>query len=160
DGVGKAAPQAKLISATPVTAGCRMIKSNAELELMRLASKVTLTAYQAVDQSLKDGMTHRDVGHLVEAAHDELGVVGQSVVEVGEFAAFPHGSVKAQVIREGVPILIDGGCKAEGYDSDLTRMMVVGKAPQKAKMVFEIVHKAQSTALATARPGLECGAVD
>jgi Xaa-Pro dipeptidase len=81
-------------------------------------------------------------------------------VEVGEFAAFPHGSVKAQVIREGVPILIDGGCKAEGYDSDITRMMVVGKAPQKAKMVFEIVHKAQSTALATARPGLECGVVD
>src|SRR5215469_13270070 len=160
DGVGKAAPQAKLISATPVTAGCRMIKSNAELELMRLASKVTLTAYQAVYQSLKDGMTHRDVAHLVEAAHAQLGFAGECLVEVGEFAAFPHGSLKAQVIREGVPILIDGGCKVEGYDSDITRMMVVGKPPDKAKKVFAIVHKAQSTALATARPGLECGAVD
>jgi Xaa-Pro aminopeptidase len=160
DGVGKAAPQAKLTSATAVTAGCRMIKSNAELDLMRLASKVTLTAYQAVHQSLKDGMTHRDVAHLVEAAHTQLGFDGECLVEVGEFAAFPHGSVKAQVIREGAPILIDGGCKVEGYDSDITRMMVVGKAPDKAKKVFEIVHKAQSTALATARPGLECGAVD
>jgi Xaa-Pro dipeptidase len=160
DGVGKAAPQARLTSATPVTAGCRMIKSNAELDLMRLASKVTLTAYQAVYQSLKDGMTHRDVAHLVEAAHAQLGFEGECLVEVGEFAAFPHGSVKAQVIREGTPILIDGGCKVEGYDSDITRMMVVGQPPDKAKKVFEIVHKAQSTALATARPGLECGAVD
>jgi Xaa-Pro dipeptidase len=160
DGVGKASPQAKLTSATPVTAGCRMIKSNTELDLMRLASKVTLTAYQAVYQALKDGMTHRDVAHLVEAAHAQLGFEGECLVEVGEFAAFPHGSVKPQVIREGVPILIDGGCKVEGYDSDITRMMVVGKAPEKAKKVFDIVHKAQSTALATARPGLECGAVD
>ena len=160
DGVGKAAPQARLISATPVTAGCRMIKSIAELDLMRLASKVTLTAYQAVYQSLKDGMTHRDVAHLVEAAHAQLGFAGECLVEVGEFAAFPHGSLKAQVIREGTPILIDGGCKVEGYDSDITRMMVVGKPPDKAKKVFAIVHKAQSTALATARPGLECGAVD
>src|SRR6201987_487549 len=94
DGVGKASPQAKLTSATPVTAGCRMIKSNTELDLMRLASKVTLTAYQAVYQSLKDGMTHRDVAHLVEAAHAQRGFEGECLVEVGEFAAFPHGSVK------------------------------------------------------------------
>jgi len=160
EGVGKAAPQAKLVSATPVTVGCRSIKSTTELDLMRLASKVTLTAYEAVYRSLKDGMTHRDVAHLVEAAHAQLGFEGDCLVEVGEFAAFPHGSEKAQVIREGLPILIDGGCKVEGYDSDITRMMVAGKAPEKAKKVFDIVHKAQTTAVATARPGLECGAVD
>ena len=158
--VGKASPQTKLISATPVTAGCRMIKSPAELALMRLASKVTLTAYQAVYQALRDGMTHLEVGNLVEAAHEKLGFEGGSLVEVGEYAAFPHGSVQPQVIREGVPILIDGGCKVEGYESDITRMLMLGKPEDKAKKVFEIVHRAQSAALATARPGLECGAVD
>src|ERR1700745_674475 len=60
EGVGKASPQTHLVSATPVTAGCRMIKSRSELDLMRLASNVTLTAYKAVYESLKDGMTHRD----------------------------------------------------------------------------------------------------
>jgi Xaa-Pro dipeptidase len=160
EGVGKAAPQVKLLTATPVTAGCRMIKSKAELDLMRLASKVTLTAYEAVYQALKDAMTQVEVGALVEAAHNQLGFAGDALVEVGEYAAFPHGSVQSQVIREGVPVLIDGGCKVEGYQSDITRMLLLGKPPDKVKKVFEIVHRAQSAALATARPGLECGAVD
>jgi Xaa-Pro dipeptidase len=160
EGVEKAAPQAKLVSATPVTAGCRMIKSTAELELMRLASKVTLTAYEAVYRSLRDGMTQVEVAHLVGAAHDKLGFPGDALVEIGESAAFPHGSVQPQVIREGVPILVDGGCKVEGYQSDITRMLVISSAPEKVKKVFEIVHRAQSAALAAARPGVECGSVD
>jgi Xaa-Pro dipeptidase len=160
EGVAQAAPQARLISAAPVTAGCRMIKSRAELELMRLASKVTLTAYQAVYRSLRDGMTQFEVGRLVEAAHDKLGFAGDALVEVGEYSAFPHGSVQPQVIREGIPVLIDGGCKVEGYESDITRMFVIGKPPDKLKHVFEVVQRAQSAALAAARPGVECGAVD
>jgi Xaa-Pro dipeptidase len=160
DGLSKAAPQAAWVSATPVTAGCRMIKSEHEVALMRLASNVTLAAYRAVYQSLDEGMTHREVGQLVETAHEKLGFEGDALVEIGEFAAFPHGSVQPQIVREGVPILIDGGCKVEGYDSDITRMMILGKPNDKMKQVFEIVHRAQSTALVTARPGLECGAVD
>jgi len=160
DGLSKAAPQAAWVSATPVTAGCRMIKSEHEVALMRLASNVTLAAYRAVYQSLDEGMTHREVGQLVETAHEKLGFEGDALVEIGEFAAFPHGSVQPQIVREGVPILIDGGCKVEGYDSDITRMMILGKPTDKMKQVFEIVHRAQSTALVTARPGLECGAVD
>ena len=160
DGVEKAAPQARLVSATPVTAGCRMIKSDPELALMRLASQVTLTAYEAVYRSLQDGMTQHDVSHLLEAAHNQLGFEGDAMVEVGEYAAFPHGSVEPQVIRAGTPVLVDGGCRVEGYHSDITRMLVVGKPPDTVKRVFEIVHRAQSAALAAVRPGVECGAVD
>ena len=160
EGIGKAAPQVALVSATPVTAGCRMIKSEHEVALMRLASKVTLTAYVAVHQSLREGMTQNDVGALVEVAHKQLGFDGDALVEIGENAAFPHGSVQAQLVREGVPILMDGGCKVEGYESDITRMMMLGKPSEKMKTVFEIVHQAQSAALAAAHPGLECGAVD
>ena len=64
------------------------------------------------------------------------------------------------MIREGVPVLVDGGCRVEGYQSDITRMFVLGSAPDKMKKVFDIVHKAQTAALAAARPGVECGAVD
>src|SRR5207302_10846780 len=62
--------------------------------------------------------------------------------------------------REGTIVLIDGGCKVEGYASDITRTFVLGKASDKMKQVFEIVHRAQSAALAAAKPGGECGAVD
>jgi Xaa-Pro dipeptidase len=57
-------------------------------------------------------------------------------------------------------VLIDGGCSVEGYASDITRTFVLGKASDKMKKMFEIVHRAQSTALATAKPGTEAGSVD
>jgi Xaa-Pro dipeptidase len=160
DGLAKAAPGAHFVSATPVTAGCRMTKSPHELDLMRLANQVTLAAYEAVYHSLREGMTQYDVANLVESAHDRLGFAGDALVEVGEFSAFPHGSTQSQTIREGVPVLIDGGCRVEGYESDITRMMILGKPTDKMKQVFEIVHRAQSAALAAARPGAECGTVD
>ena len=164
DNLRKAAPSATFTSATPVTAGCRMIKSRHEIELMRLAAKVTLAAYEATYRSLKVGMTQRDVEEMLEAAHRKLGFEGGAEVQVGEFSAFPHGSVASQEIREGTIVMIDGGCSVEGYQSDITRTFVLGKAPDKTKdkmkQVFDAVHGAQSAALAAAKPGVEAGSVD
>lgn len=160
DNIRKAASGATFSSATPVTAGCRMIKSRHEIELMRLAAKVTLAAYEATYRSLKVGMTQHDVANLVESAHTQLGFEGGAEVQVGEYSAFPHGSVTPQVIKEGTIVMMDGGCSAEGYQSDITRTYVLGKANDKMKQVFDIVHRAQSAALAAARPGAEAGSVD
>lgn len=164
DGIAKAAPQLTLASATPVTAGCRMIKSAHEIALMRLAAQVTLTAYEAVYHSLRDGMTQQQVEDLIAAAYGQLGFPGEASVEVDEYTAYPHGSTTPQVIREGSIVMIDDGCTVEGYQSDITRTFVLGKVPgrtgDKMKKVFDIVYRAQAAALATAHPGIECGAVD
>jgi Xaa-Pro dipeptidase len=160
DGIGQAAPSAAITSATQVTAGCRMIKSPSEIALMRLANSVTLQAYEAAWKSLREGMTQRDFGGLVSAAHQKLGFPGSASVQVGEYSALPHGSVTQQVIREGTILLIDGGCSVEGYKSDISRTFVLGKPTDKMKRVFDIVHQAQSAALAAARPGVACEAVD
>ncbi len=160
DGIGKASPAAKIVSATPVTAGCRMIKSPAEIALMRLASQVTLAAYEAGWRSLAPGMTQNQARSLIEAAFQQLGFTGDVSVQVGEYSALPHGSRTPQVIREGQMILIDDGCTVEGYASDISRSFVLGKASDKAKKVFEIVHQAQAAALKAARPGLPAGQVD
>ena len=164
DGIAKAAPQATLTSATPVTAGCRMIKSAHEIALMRLACQVTLAAYEAVYHALREGMTQHDAGDLIAAAYKQLGFSGDASVQVGEYSALPHGSRTPQVIREGSIVMIDDGCDVEGYQSDITRTLVLGKASQEVRVkmnnVFDIVHRAQAAALAAARPGVECGAVD
>lgn len=160
DNIRKAAASGSFASATPVTAGCRMIKSAHEIDLMRLAAKVTLAAYEATYRSMKAGMTQKDVEGLIEAAHHQLGFEGGADVQVGEYSAFPHGSVAPQEILEGTIVMIDGGCMVEGYASDITRTFVLGKASDKMKQVFEIVHRAQSAALAAARPGVEAGSVD
>jgi Xaa-Pro dipeptidase len=160
DGIAKAAPQATITSATPVTAGCRMVKSSHEIALMRLASLVTLAVYEAVYLALHEGMTQHDVSDLIEKAYARMGFPGEASVMVGEYTAFPHGSTTSQVIRKGSIIMIDDGCTVEGYQSDITRTFVLGRATDKMKQVFDIVHRAQSAALAAAKPGAECGSVD
>jgi Xaa-Pro dipeptidase len=160
DNLRKAVPSATFTSATPITAGCRMIKSRHEIDLMRLAAKVTLSAYEATYQSMKVGMTQHDVEEMLEAAHRQQGFEGGADVQVGEYSSFPHGSVQPQKIQEGTIVMIDGGCSVQGYQSDITRTFVLGKARPKMKQVFEIVHRAQSAALAGAKPGAEAGSVD
>ncbi len=159
-GLAAAAPTLSIESATPVSAGCRGVKDAHEIELMRLASKVTLRAYEAAYRSLREGMTQNDFGELVRTAHARLGFDGEASVQVGEYSALPHGSITPQVIREGTILLIDGGCSVEGYQSDISRTFVLGKATDRMKQVFEIERRAQDAALAAARPGVECQAVD
>ena len=160
DGVARAARNVKVVSGTPVTAGCRMIKDAHELELMRLASTVTLKAYEAAYKGLADGMTQDDFARLVAAAHSRLGFEGGAGVQVGPYSALPHGSIAPQTIKEGTILLIDGGCNIAGYQSDLSRTFVLGKPTDKMKRVFEIERKAQDAALAAAKPGVPCEAVD
>ena len=158
--VATAAPAIRITSGTPVTAGCRTVKDPHELALMRLASQVTLKAYEAAWKALADGMTQNEFADLVAKAHSQLGFTGGAGVQVGEYSALPHGSVQPQVIREGTILLIDGGCKVEGYSSDISRTFVLGKATDRMKSVFDLELRAQSAALAAARPGVECQAVD
>jgi Xaa-Pro dipeptidase len=153
-------PNVKVVSGTPVTGGCRTIKDAHEIALMRFASQVTLKAYEAAWKSLKEGMTQDDFARLVAQAHQQLGYSGSAGVQVGKYSALPHGSATPQVVREGSILLIDGGCKVEGYSSDISRTFVLGKPTQKMKDVFEIEFRAQTAALKAARPGLPCEAVD
>jgi Xaa-Pro dipeptidase len=160
DGIAKAAPTVTTVSATPVTGGCRTIKDAHELELMQLASTVTLKAYEAAWKALADGMTQNDFAQLVSDAHSRLGFSGSAGVQVGQYSALPHGSVQPQIVKEGSILLIDGGCSVEGYASDISRTFVLGKATDKMKRVFDIERKAQDAALAAAKPGVPCEAVD
>src|SRR5947209_2330296 len=153
DCIAKANPACQIVSATPVTAGCRMIKSTAEIALMRLAAEISLAAYEAAWKSIQPGMTQRDFGALVSAAHRRLGFAGEASIQAGEYSALPHVSRTAQTLREGTVLLMDGGCSVEGYSSDISRTFIIGKAPDKLKRVFDLVHQAQTAAVKAARPG-------
>jgi len=160
NGIADEAPSLTLASATPVTAGCRGEKDGHELELMSLASEVTWKAYQAAYESMEEGMDQEEFSRLIARAHDQLGFSGYASVQVGKYAALPHGSKTPQTIREGQPVLIDGGCTVEGYWSDLSRTFMLGKPTDKMEEVFDIVRKAQDAALQTAEPGIEAQKVD
>jgi Xaa-Pro dipeptidase len=160
DGIAHASPTLTAVSGTPITFGCRGSKTPAELALMRLANNVTLQVYEAVYKSTEPGMTNRHFSELISAAYLRCGFPGDASCQVAEYSALPHGSLQPQTIREAEIILIDDGCTVEGYQSDMSRTFVLGKATDKQKQVFDIVHKAQAAALAAARPGVPCHAID
>ncbi|MEO9079308.1 MAG: Xaa-Pro peptidase family protein [Rhodanobacter sp.] len=159
-GIAGASPHVTLVSATPVTAGCRSIKSPAELALMQLANDATLAVYHAVWKALEPGMTQDTIYAMVDAAYARQGLRGEVSVNVGKFTASPHGSRVPQQIREGTVVMLDDGCKVGGYQSDLTRTFVLGKASDKMKRVFDIVRNAQQAGLAAAHPGATMESVD
>lgn len=161
DGIAHAgAPAFQVVSATPVTAGCRMIKDAHEIECLRLAGQATVRVYEAVYKALEEGMTQRDVDALVQAGYARVGFPGEASLNIGEYTASPHGSRAPQTIREGTIIMLDDGCSVEGYTSDITRTFVLGKPTRKMVEVFEIVQRAQKAALQAAKPGVLNEAVD
>jgi Xaa-Pro dipeptidase len=160
DHLKQAAPGFEYVSADPVTIACRGRKSPHELELMRLACDATFDVFRAVFASLKEGLTQDDIAQLVEGGFAKMGLRGDALVLMGASAALPHGSVQPQTLKDGDVVLIDGGCKVEGYESDVTRTGVFGKPSEKVARVYEIVRKAQDAALDAARAGRLSGTVD
>jgi Xaa-Pro dipeptidase len=160
ESIRAANPHLTLVSASPVTAGCRMIKEAHEIECMRLACRATLLVYRAVAQSLAPGMTTNDVHSLIAAAYARVGFDGEASLNVDEFTALPHGSRRPQTLREGSILMLDDGCSVEGYTSDITRTFVLGKPTEKMNRVFDLVKRAQAAAVRTARPGVANADVD
>ena len=161
DGLERAAPALSITSARPVTQGCRMYKSAAELELMRKANEVTLRAYEHVYGGLEPGMTQDDVSAMMQAAQTALGGVSiWSMALFGSSSAYPHGSGQHQEIVDGQIVLMDSACTVHGYYSDISRTFVYGEPGARQREVWETVKKGQQIAFETAQPGTPAGAVD
>lgn len=161
DSIGKAAPAAQIVLGTPITAGCRMVKDAHEIALMRRANEITVAAHRAVFASLKEGMTQDEVGGLSASAFQKLGMPGGSLVLFGKDAAFPHGTTAPQPLKAGDAVLLDGGGRLHGYASDITRTGIFGAKPtDRQRLIWDTVRKAQDAAFRTAKPGVECQAVD
>lgn len=160
-GVKKETPAAEFVDAEVITAGCRMIKSATEIALMQKAADITIAAFRAAFQTFTEGMTQGDLRKNIEAAHTALGAPGGGAsVSFGMYSAFPHGSIEPQQLKEGDVIQVDGGCAVDGYQSDITRTTVFGRASQRQIDVWELEKKAQAAAFAAVKPGVPCEAVD
>jgi Xaa-Pro aminopeptidase len=160
-GVKKEAPAMNFVDAEVITAGCRMIKSAAEIALMQKAMDITLASYQAAFETFKEGMTQDDLRNHIAAAHRALGAPGGGAsVSFGKFTAFPHGSIEPQQLKEGDVIQVDGGCAIDGYQSDITRTTVFGKPTPRQIEVWNLEKQAQAAGFAAAKIGAPCEAVD
>ncbi len=160
DGIIGQAPRIDFVNAHPVTAGCRMIKSSAEIALMQRANDITIAAYRAALTTLREGMTQIELRNNVEAAYHALGVEGEVAVSFGKHTAFPHGSIEPQRLKEGDFVQLDDGCSVDGYQSDITRTTIFGKPSERQRQIWALERKAQDAAFAAARTGASCDSVD
>jgi Xaa-Pro dipeptidase len=161
DALSKALPGGSVINGAAINRGVRMIKTEHELALMQLASDITIAAYRWTWPRVQKGMTRNEVADLMAQATAALGGDGEfNLILLGEAAAYPHGSGKPQIVREGEVVLMDCGCTVEGYQSDISRTFVFGEASKRQREVWDQVHRGQEIAFAAARVGAEAGSVD
>ncbi len=160
NGVQKLATGFEIVDATPITAGCRMIKSKAEIALLQIANDATIEAYKIAFPTLKPGMSQSEFSGNIAKAFRSIGFSGGAMVIVGKYSALPHGSIVPQTIQEGDIVLIDGGTNCEGYESDISRTIVCGKPSSRQIEVWNLEKKAQDAAFAAIKIGAPCEVVD
>jgi Xaa-Pro dipeptidase len=161
DALRRAMPRVEVVNGASVVRACRMVKSPAELALMQKASDITIAAYRHVWPRIKAGMTPKDIGAMMDAAHESLGASPEfALILLGEASAYPHGSGQPQKVRPGEVVLMDCGCAVEGYQSDISRTFVFGDATAEQRKVWQQMRDGQQVAIETARVGVPAGAVD
>jgi Xaa-Pro dipeptidase len=161
DGVLAANPALRRVSGTGLVRACRLIKSPAEIALMKAANLITLEALRRTHAGVKPGMVPAQIEAMMARETRALGgVVAFNDVLINEASAYPHGSRQPQTVREGSIVLIDTGCSVHGYQSDITRTWVVGQATARQRKVWDTVKRGQEVALETAKPGVPVGAID
>ncbi len=139
----------------------RMRKDDAEIELLKANARIADRAMQAAWAGMKSGMTERDVAQIARAHFTGEGARPLfTIVGAGGNGAFPHHHTGDTVLEPGQAIVMDIGAGKDGYSSDITRMAILGDAPEGYDEVHAVVEAAVEAALAAARPGVPARTVD
>ena len=135
----------------------RMVKTANELESMQRAEDVACRAFRHVLSYIKPGVSERDIALEIEYFMRKCGSDGTSfdtIAVSGKKSSLPHGKPDGKLIEKGDFLTMDFGCVLDGYCSDMTRTVVVGKASEEQKKIYNTVKEAQQTGLDTIRAGI------
>ena len=163
NGIAKLGNNYKLVDAKPITAGCRMIKSKAEIEIIHAAMDITLEVQKAAARILRIGISAKEVVDFINEAHKRYGIPSGSyfcIVLFGVDSSFPHGVKTPKNLEENEVVLIDTGCVLYNYISDITRTYVYGNANEEQTRIWNIEKETQQAAFDAAQLGNTCASVD
>lgn len=141
----------------------RQIKTPEELEYLRKAESIGDAAFAAILDFLKPGITELEVAAQLEYEMKRNGAEGFSfdaIIASGVHSSMPHAMPDEKKLEYGDFITMDFGCLYKGYCSDMTRTVVLGKANDKQKEIYDVVLRAQEAALEIIRAGLKGCEVD
>lgn len=148
-------------SITPVIDEMRISKSDTEIEIMKKAGHIIDDAVSKAFTEARLGMTELEIQDIVQKEIRRQGAVPTfAAIQFGENSALPHASSGNRELKRGDVILMDCGCSLEGYNTDMTRVGVVGEPTEEIQRVYSTVLLAIETALEKVRAGIACGAAD
>ena len=160
----EAAVEAEWVSVAAPVETQRRSKDSEEIEAIRAALAVSEAALKEVVNAMAPERAEIEVAADLERACRRRGAEGMAfdtIVASGRRSALPHGVASARRIQAGEPVMIDMGCKLDGYCSDLTRVVWCGGAPDPRWLeVHDLVDRARAAALATVGPGVAAVDVD
>lgn len=163
DGLRRAGNAYDFVNAGTVTAGCRSIKSDAEIALMQTAKNITLEVHKATARILREGMLTTEVQAFIREAHRRLGSEAPppfDIVLFGEATAYPHGVPYPQTLKDGDMVLVDTGAPVDGYLSDITRSYVFGEPTSRQRQIWDLEKAAQAAVFDAAQLGARCEDLD
>jgi Xaa-Pro dipeptidase len=163
DGIRICQDSYQLVSAKGITAGCRMIKSDAEIAIMQHAMNITLEVQKATARILRVGISAKEVTDFIHDAHVKYGATSGSyfcIVLFGVDSSFPHGVKSPKDLEENDVVLIDTGCMLHDYISDITRTYVFGKPNEEQIRIWNIEKETQLAGFDAAQLGNTCADVD
>ncbi len=135
----------------------RMVKSTAELNLLKKAIEISDQSFCHIAGFIHPGLTEKEVGVELEFSMRRLGSEKNAfttIVASGERSALPHGVASDKVIQKGDLVTLDFGAVYQGYHSDMTRTLVIGPAQERHREIYEVVLTAQEAVLQALRPGM------
>lgn len=147
----------QLLAAPPVVEAMRTFKDADELAVIQRAIDLGDEAFIYVSQRIEPGWTEKQVAWEIEKYVREHGGEGLSfptIVAAGPWSAMPHAHPRDYAIQEGEPIVIDMGTRVDGYCSDLTRTLILGKPDSQFEKIYDIVLGAQLTAASLIEEGM------
>jgi Xaa-Pro aminopeptidase len=140
-----------------------MVKDRGEIEQIRKAVEITDKVFTKLLSIIKPGMRERDIAAEISYWHRRFGADADAfepIVASGARGAFPHARASLKKIKKGELVTIDLGCRVNGYHSDMTRTVAVGRPRPRAERIYEAVRDAQAKAVETIRSGLQAKDVD
>jgi Xaa-Pro aminopeptidase len=145
-------------------AALRMVKAPEEIAAIREASALAETAVSSLLPELNQGITEREVAARIEYTFKKLGATGPSfdtIVLFGPRSSLPHGRPDQTRLQPGDVVLLDFGCRHNGYCSDLTRTLAYATMPGAwFEEIYALTLAAQSAAIEAIKPGMKCQEAD
>ena len=155
-------PFVKFVDIGSIIEEQREIKDESEIALMQKAQDITDNAFSELLNHITPNMTEIEVAAELEYFMRKSGASGlafETIAVSGDASALPHGTPRNVKLKSGF-LTMDFGAKYKGYCSDMTRTVVIGKADEKIKQLYNTVLEAQKRGIAAVRAGADCAKCD